>query len=128
MAGHGTVINGDDGQGNAEIYVITSGGNGYYQVGINTAHNDSGKTLTQGEIVITDWDVPNYRITITTTGNRATGSVSADGTKFTVTDAGDTSLSGKVTISTTYGQNSGFGGQSNIKAGNVEGQAAYLSA
>ena len=60
-------------------------------------------------------------------GNRATGDVNGNATEMTITDSGDTALEGTVDVSTEYGDNTPYAGESGIRCGNANGQAACLS-
>ena len=125
MSGHGTLTTTDDGQGNCRVYVSNNGGSSSYTPGENQlALNQSGKTLSLGDVVFLEWDADAECLKITAKGTKATGTVNDDGTYFTVTSPGDTDLSGTVGIDSSSG---GFGGQTNVKAANLNGEASYLS-
>jgi len=124
MSGHGTILIGADGQDNATIYVNDNGGSEHYAKGEHECLNDSGTTVEVGDVVFCDWE--NDRLCATGKGVPATGTVSSSGTRFRVTDAGDTGLSGDIAIAENYGENQGFGGESDVSASNVNGEAAYL--
>ena len=126
MPGHGTVIAGSSGQDDASVAVDNNGGSSNYDKRIQTAYNNSGGTVNAGDVVIVDWDGDNERVQITGIGKKATGSVASSGDRITITDSGDTALSGTVTISSSYGENEGWGGAENVNCGNVEGDGSYL--
>lgn len=123
--GHGTVIVGSSAQGNGRAFVISSGAAESYtsQTEIDIV-NETNSTVSAGQIV--ELDSVNSIIQATTFGSRGTGSVNDDGTKVTVTDPGDTGLSGTVSINFSHGENEGWGGSRSVKFANVDGQAAYL--
>ncbi|MDX2359976.1 MAG: hypothetical protein QNK23_04150 [Crocinitomicaceae bacterium] len=127
MPGHGTVINGTVGEDDATIDVDNNGGSTNYATGIQTALNKTGGTVTSGDVVEVDWNTRDSKLEINSIGSRATGNVNSEGTQITITDSGDTALSGTVNISTTYGDNEGFDDQTGVRCGNVNGKAAYLS-
>lgn len=127
MAGHGTLTTGGDAQGDCTCYVSSNGGNGNYpQNETSEVHNDTGKTLSEGDVVILDWDSTNGRISATSKGQKATGNVDGSGTSIEITNGGDTGMDGTINISNEYGNNGGFGGEEGVQCGCVNGEASYL--
>lgn len=126
---HGSVVQSNDGQGNSLVYVHNNGGDENISVGhTESAVNQSGGELQEGDVALLAWDSENSQIVITAKGVRATGDVPAEGTTINITNGGDSDLQGEVTISTTHGNNDGYGGASGVRCANVGGKAAYLSA
>lgn len=124
MPGHGTVMNTTSGQDDAMVCVDNNDGSRDYSTGEQAAVNLTGGTLNQGDVVEVKYD---GQLQVTVVGNPAVGNVDADGTSITITDSGDTALSGTVNISTEYGENEGFAEAQGVNCGNVDGKAAYLS-
>jgi hypothetical protein len=127
MPGHGTIITSTQGQDDCSIYVDYNEGSGYYDTGTQDAVNKTGGTVNQGDVVDVDWSSKKNELQITRVGTQATGDVNSAGTVFNVSDGGDTALSGMVNISSTHGENEGWGGGQDVRCGNVNGEAAYLS-
>lgn len=123
--GHGSVVTGADAQGDARVFVSNNGsGEGYdYNVEINIV-NITNSSIDVGQVVYLEYDGSN--VVATGTAGRAVGDISADGQHFIVTDPGNTDLSGTIKISSTHGNNDGYGGATGITASNVNGEAAYL--
>lgn len=123
--GHGTIIVGSGAQGNGRAYVISTDAaesyNSQTELDIVNATNSS---VSAGQIV--ELDSVNSIVEATSFGTRGTGSVDDGGTKVTVTDPGDTGLSGTVSIDFSHGENEGWGGSRSVKFANVDGKAAYL--
>ncbi len=127
MPGNGTLITATDGQDNCSLYVSNNDGSSYYVSGREyNAVNKTGAALSEGEVVEVEWSVKKGELQVTATATKAVGSIDAAGGTFTVADGGNTSLSGSVSISSTHGDNEGWGGASNVYCGNVDGEAAYL--
>ena len=123
--GHGTLITGSSAQGNARVYVTDTGAAESYQAGQEyDILNDTGSTISAGQIV--EIGGSDASLVASTIGTRGRGSVNDDGDQLTITDPGDTGLSGTISISGTYGENDGWGGARNVRFSNVNGQAAYL--
>ncbi len=125
MSGHGTVVSGADAQGTCTIYVSDNGGSGDYSAGSEqSVVNNTGGTLNPGNVVVIDWN--GEAIQANATGAPAKGDVDSAGRRLTIVDSGDTGLSGTINISSSYGNNSGFNGETDINCGNVNGEASYL--
>lgn len=123
--GHGTVINGADAQGDARVFVSNNGDGTHYESNTElTIVNSTGQNIEPGQVVYLDYDGSN--VVADGMASRAVGDVSSDGVNFTVTDPGNTDLSGTTKVSTTHGNNDGYGGATGITAGNINGEAAYL--
>ena len=127
MPGHGTILTTSGGQDDSSVAVDDNGGASTYDVGTQAAVNYTGGTVNSGEVVEVNWDEDKNELQITRVGNRAKGNVDEEGTTFTVTDSGDTALTGSVSISSKYGENDGWAGSEGITCGNVNGKAAYLA-
>ena len=126
MPGHGSVITTTSGQDNGSIYVDNNDGSERYTTGTQEAFNLSGGSVNQGDVVSVDWNDSESRLEITAVGTKATGDVNTSGTSITITDSGDTALSGTVSISTKHGENEGYAGATGICCGNVDGEGSYL--
>ena len=123
--GHGTVLSGSSAQGNARVYVTSNGGAESYEM--NTEYdvlNNTNSSVAEGQIVEIDGD--SISLVASNFGSRGIGSVNDDGDQLTVTNGGDTGLSGTISISMEYGDNEGWGGTRQVYFSNVNGQAAYL--
>lgn len=127
MPGHGTLISSTAGQDDGLVAVDNNGGSSDYNVGDHESLNHAGQSLSPGDVVEVDWDSTERKVEITKVGNRAQGNVNEEGTQITITSSGDTELSGTVNISSTHGENEGWGGTTGVYCGNVNGEAAYLS-
>ncbi len=125
--GHGTLITGQDAQGVCSVYVSDNGGDN--KIKANSTQDaivQDGVSAEKGDVVDLGWSESKNSITVEGIGTRATGDVNSGGTKISITKSGDTSLSGDIAISSTYGSNSGFNSQKGITCGNVDGEAAFL--
>ena len=123
--GHGTILAGADAQGDARAWVTNNGGEESYEYDCERdIINSSGETIEPGQVVFLE--VQGSSLIAVSLGGRAKGNVSSDGQSFTVTDAGQTDLSGTIEISSSHGNNDGFGGATDVTASNINGQAAYL--
>lgn len=121
--GHGTILTGSSAQGNARVYVIDNSLAESAAGSEIDVINETGSSISEGQILTLEG---GSTIVGSTLGSRGRGSVNADGTKLTVTDSGDTGLSGTVTISSSYGDNDGWGGTLQVHFANVNGEAAFL--
>lgn len=123
--GHGTVLIGSSAQGNARVFVIENSQAESSSTGTEEdVLNETGSTISEGQIL--SLDSGENSLVGSSLGARGTGAVNADGDQMTVTDAGDTGLSGTVSISTDFGNNDGWGGILQVWFANVDGKAAYL--
>ena len=126
MPGHGSIINGSTGQDDTSVYVDDTGESHKYSTGIQNAINYTGGSVNQGDVVNLEWDEDNNQLRINSIGNRATGNVDQDGSSITITDSGNTALSGTISISNRYGENDGWAGADGISLANVNGEGSYL--
>lgn len=124
--GHGTIITGGDAQGRCSVWVTNNGESQQYPNEEQCTAWEGGGTK-EGDVVRIAYNTDSGRLEVTGSGARAKGNVDSNNEAFTVTDPGDTNLSGTILISTKYGENDGYGGLTNIEAANVMGKAAYLS-
>lgn len=122
MSGHGTLISSADAQGEATIWVNDTDGNTEYTTGECSCDNNTGSNLEAGAVVSCEYD---GGVCVLAELAAASGTVSADGRTFRITDSGGTGLTGTINISTSHGSNEGWAGE-NAKASNVNGEAAYL--
>ncbi len=123
--GHGTIITGAGAQGDARVYVSSNDGDENYSANQEApVVNDTGATLVEGQIV--ELEFINGQLKATGLTTRGQGNVLEDGGYIQITDSGNTGLSGTVAISTSNGENAGWGGTSDVYFGNVDGEAAYL--
>ncbi len=127
MPGHGTMLSTSSGQDTASIAIDNTGGASGYDVGTQAAVNYTGSTVNAGDVVETEWDSEKEELQITRASSRATGNVNEEGTSLTITDSGDTALSGTISISTKNGENEGYAGASGVTCGNVDGDASFLA-
>ena len=125
MPGHGIVMSTTSGQDDNSLCIDSNGGSEGYDLGTQEATNVSGETLNVGDVVECEWNESKSRLEITRMGTKATGTVDEEGTRITITDSGDTQLSGTVNVSSSYGENEGWAGAT-VCCGNVNGEAAYL--
>lgn len=122
LTGHGTVVNGSVAQGDARVHVNNNGGSSHYEAGYEQdVINETGTTLTSGQVVFLTWNGSN--LTVTGTGKRASGSVSSNGSTFIVSDPGDTDLNGEAEIAGGY---DGYGGEAAVTCADIGGAASYL--
>jgi glutamate synthase domain-containing protein 3 len=131
MAGHGTVIADDDGQGNFKVYVNNNGGNQYYQAGSEVwANNIKNLSLSVTNLAHVDWDADSNRLVIISTGSNAVGNVNAGGNKVTITQSGDTGLSNtqvNIDLSGNYGSSNGnFANSQGISVARIGDKVAFL--
>lgn len=127
MPGHGTIINTTTGQDGGSLCVDDNEGSENYKAETQDAYNATGGTVEQGDVVSVEWNSDEGRLEMTAVGTKATGDVSEDGTSITITNSGDTALSGTIAISSSNGENEGFAEARNITCGNINGEASYLS-
>jgi hypothetical protein len=122
QSGHGTLITGSIAQGDARVHVNNNGGAAEYEAGYEQdCINETGTTIAAGQVVFLDWNGSN--LVASSVGTRATGSVSSNGTIFTVSNPGDTGLRGDVDVASGY---DGFGGVGNVTCAKVGETASYL--
>lgn len=122
QSGHGTVITGSVAQGDARVHVNNNGGSSSYEAGYEQdVINETGSTLTPGQVVFLTWN--GSHLTATSIGQRASGSVSSNGGTFIVSDPGDTDLHGEAEV---VGGYDGFGGESSVTCADIGGAASYL--
>jgi len=124
--GHGTVLSGSSAQGNARVYVISNGGNSAFEAGVEyDVVNATDQTISPGEIVYLDLNASSS-LEAYGVGARGRCNLNEDGNMATITDAGDTGLSGTIAVNFNYGDNEGWGGATDVAISNVSGEAAYL--
>ena len=122
QSGHGTLITGSIAQGDARVHVNSTGGAAEYEAGYEQdCINETGTTITAGQVVFLDWNGSN--LIASSVGSRAKGSVSSNGSIFSVSDGGDTGLDGDVDIASGY---DGFGGVPDVTCAKVGETASYL--
>jgi hypothetical protein len=125
--GRATITQMADGAQLTKVYVNDNGGSDAYKTGPDqNAINISDLDFATGDVAFVNWNSDRNCLELLDKGTKAAGKVNDYGNQFTVTNAGDTGLSGTVFISIQYGLNEGFGGL-NAYAVNAGGEAAYLT-
>lgn len=128
MAGHGTIVNVSEAQGDCKVYISSAGEKGKYPTGsTQDAINNTGENLQLGDVVLISWNNEAGKVQLDSKGQKAIGNVQEGGSIITIVSPGDTNLGGEVSISGEYGENQGWGGASEVSCSNVGGQASFLS-
>lgn len=123
--GHGTIISSAEAQGDARVYVSDNGGDSNYSANEEVSIiNGTSQNISEGEVV--ELEFIDGQLQATGLASRGQGNVLEDGGYIQITNPGNTGLSGTVAISSTNGENEGWGGQTGVYFGNVEGNASYF--
>ncbi len=127
MPGNVTISATEQAQGEISVDVSNNGGSTEYQTGPNSAINNTGGSIQEGDVGIVTWDSSESTLSVDSLGSRGSGTVSSRGTSITVSNEGNTDLEGTVEIDLTgeYGSNSGYAGET-VPFGAVDGKSAYL--